>query len=541
MPTVSVEGLEVEYQQQGSGPDLLLVHSLLTELTVFERVVPRLAAGRRVTRINLPGFGASSPAALDTVADFADHVAAVMDALGLPASTDVFGNGFGGFVVAELACRHPGRLGRLIIADAVPAFPEAGRAPFRAMAERVRASGMAAVVDTAIGRMFPPEFARANAALVAERKAALAKVHADTFARSCLALAALDLAPRLGRIARPTLVLCGALDQTTPPQLARALAAGIPGAAYREIPGSGHCPMLEQPEALLELMQAFLGAPAAPAPATQLAKIGRYQLAYADEGRGFPLLLIHGLAGDHGAWAPQLAAWRGRFRVIAPDNRGAGRSSQVDEPVSTEDLARDMLGLLDHLGIETAHVVGRSMGGAVAQHMALVAPQRIQSLALCASFARLDPLGDRVLSNMREVLEWTGSWAAHARHSVQNFVSARFFNAHPERVAAIEGLIGGETRLAACYVRQNHACLQHDTLSRLGEIRCPTLILAGGRDPICSLTATRWMSERIPGAHTVIFEDSSHFFLMEEPERFMGVMDEWLAQHTPGARAKQTT
>jgi pimeloyl-ACP methyl ester carboxylesterase len=386
---------------------------------------------------------------------------------------------------------------------------------------------MAAVLDTAIGRMFPPAFAEAHANLIGARKKALETVDAEAFARACLALALLDLGPRLAQIANPTLVLCGALDRTTPPELARRLAELIPGASYREIPGSGHCPMLEQPAMLVEMMHAFLGRSAA---------VGGYDLHYVEEGRGFPLVLIHGLAGDHTAWTPQVASWRERFRVIAPDNRGAGRSSQVDEPVSTADLARDMLGLLDRLGVDRAHVIGRSMGGAIAQHMALLEPQRVHTLTMCASFAKLDPLGRRVLANMREVLEWTQSWPAHARHSVQYFVSSEFFNANPARVAAIEKLIGGETRLQACYARQNHACQEHDTLELLAEIRCPALILAGGRDPICSPTATRWMSERMRGAETVMFENASHFFLMEEPERFMRVMNDWLARHTPAVR-----
>ena len=266
-----------------------------------------------------------------------------------------------------------------------------------------------------------------------------------------------------------------------------------------------------------------------------LVQVGKYQLHCVEEGRGFPVVLIHGLAGDHLAWKPQLEALRGRHRVVAFDNRGAGRSTQVDEPVSTEDLARDTLGLMDALGVERAHVVGRSMGGAIGQHLALLAPARVQSLVLCASFGRLDPLGVRVLTNMREVLEWRRSWSDHAHHSVQNFVSAEFFNGQRERVEQIERLIGGETRLPACYVRQNHACLEHDLLDRLHRIACPTLILAGGRDPICSLTSTRWMSERIPGAETVVFERSSHFFLIEEPERFAATLDGWLRRHTPAA------
>lgn len=261
------------------------------------------------------------------------------------------------------------------------------------------------------------------------------------------------------------------------------------------------------------------------------ARIGRYTLRYVEAGQGPAVVLIHGLAGDLHAWGAQLALLKPSFRVVAFDNRGAGRSTQVDEPVGTRDLAGDTLGLMDHLGIAHAQVVGRSMGGAIAQHMALMAPQRVDSLVLCASFARLDPLGRRVLSNMREALEWRGSWADHARHSVQNFVSAEFFNARPEQVAAVERLIGGETRLPACYGRQNEACQAHDTSSELARIRQPTLVMAGAADPICSPAATRLLSEGLPNARTELFDGASHFFLMEQPERFNRLLLEWLQAH----------
>ena len=133
----------------------------------------------------------------------------------------------------------------------------------------------------------------------------------------------------------------------------------------------------------------------------KFASVGRYQLRYLDIGSGPAVVLIHGLAGDHTAWREQVALLKERHRVVAFDNRGAGASTQVDEPVSTRDLANDTLALMTHLGIERAHVVGRSMGGAVAQHMALEAPDRVASLVLCASFACLDPLGRRVLEHAR--------------------------------------------------------------------------------------------------------------------------------------------
>jgi 3-oxoadipate enol-lactonase len=261
MPIVIVEGAPVEYFQSGKGPHLLLIHSLLTDATVFERVLPQLEAERRVTRINLPGFGGSAPRALPNVAAWADHVALAMDALRLDSMTSVFGNGFGAFVSLALAIGHGARFGDLVVADVVPAFPEAARAPFRGMAARVKESGMQAVLDTAIGRMFPPEFQARFPDVVARRKERLALVDGASFAQACLGLAGLDLRAALPAIRNRTLVMCGALDKTTPPELAREVASAIPGAEYREIAGSGHCPMLEQPDALVAAMRDFAREP----------------------------------------------------------------------------------------------------------------------------------------------------------------------------------------------------------------------------------------------------------------------------------------
>lgn len=257
MSLIQLRGASVEYFQSGSGGDLLLLHSLLTDDSVFDRILPDLAATSRVTIVNLPGFGASSAVALSSVADCADHVAAVMDALHLPASTDLFGNGFGAFVALQVAIRHGARIGNLVVADVVPEFAEAAKAPFRGMAAKVREAGMGAVLDTAIGRMFPPAFQSAYPEVVAKRKERLARVDPECFARACLGLAELDLRPSLGKIRNRTLVLCGSLDMTTPPALAREVAEAVPGARYLEIPGSGHCPMLEQPQALVAAMRDF--------------------------------------------------------------------------------------------------------------------------------------------------------------------------------------------------------------------------------------------------------------------------------------------
>ncbi len=104
-----------------------------------------------------------------------------------------------------------------------------------------------------------------------------------------------------------------------------------------------------------------------------------------------------------------------------------------------------------------------------------------------------------------------------------------------EICAQIEQLLGGETRLPACYSRQNEACQRHDTVAQLAQIKQPTMVMAGDRDPICSLTATRMLSEGLPNVKTEIFANASHFFLIEQPEKFMQVLEAWLSSHSPNS------
>lgn len=260
---------------------------------------------------------------------------------------------------------------------------------------------------------------------------------------------------------------------------------------------------------------------------------GRFDINYIEEGDGYPVVLIHGLAGDHTAWLPQVAALKDDYRVIAIDNPGSGDSSTVGDPASTADLADATLGLMDQLGIERAHVIGRSMGGAVAQHMALKAPDRLQSMAMAASFARLDPVGAQNITNMQQLLRWRSNWAEWAPHAVFLFVAPAFYNENPEIIASITALVGDEGRDMASYDHLATACLEHDTLDRLGEIDVPTLVMAGRLDTICSMTAQNWMMEALPNAELVVFEKSSHFFLMEEAEKALTTIKDWLAKNTP--------
>ena len=119
-------------------------------------------------------------------------------------------------------------------------------------------------------------------------------------------------------------------------------------------------------------------------------RVGDIELHYVEHGEGDPLLLVMGFGGDHLAWGLQMPAFAARHRVIAFDNRGVGQTGAPDAPYTTLEMADDAVGLLDALGIERAHVLGVSMGGMIAQELALNHPGRVRTLQLHCTYARPD-------------------------------------------------------------------------------------------------------------------------------------------------------
>jgi 3-oxoadipate enol-lactonase len=254
---LNVGGARLDIVQGGDGRDLVLFHSLLTDRTVFDQVITTLGRDRRLTLVNLPGFGESDPAG-PAIEDYADRVALLFSALELkPESTDVVGVSFGGFVAIALAARHGHLFSRLVVAGAAAVFPERSQTRLRAMAERASREGMGAVVETALPQMFTARFIAARPDIVAARSETLLSARPEHFADACRALADLDLRPALATIKHETLVVVGKFDVTTPPALARELTSGIAGARLVEIPGCA-CPPVEQPKTFAREVRNFL-------------------------------------------------------------------------------------------------------------------------------------------------------------------------------------------------------------------------------------------------------------------------------------------
>ena len=245
--------MDLDIESAGRGPDLVLLHSLLAERSAFARVAAELAQSFRVHLVNLPGYGKSRSSGEASIEDYADRIVRF-----IPDGTALLGNGFGGFIALAIAIRHAEKVSALIAAPALATFPAPAKEPFRILAAKVRSGGMQPVLDAAIQRMFPPQFIAAYPDIVAERKGALAKADPECFARACGALAALDFSKSLNRISAQTLVMVGALDQTTPSYLARELAQGIKGAQFQELAGCGHCPQIEQPDEFAAAVRRFL-------------------------------------------------------------------------------------------------------------------------------------------------------------------------------------------------------------------------------------------------------------------------------------------
>jgi 3-oxoadipate enol-lactonase len=232
------------------------LHSLLADRSSFLSLADALKASRRSILVNLPGFGGSPPA--EPLNGYADRVAEALDELGIAGPADILGNGLGGFVALTLAVRHPAKVARIVLIGGGVAFPEAGRATFRALAGKVESEGMASVADAAIKRMFTDEVIAAHPGMIEERKAAFAAIDPAVFAAAARSLAELDLGAELDRIRCPVLIVVGEKDAATPPAMGRELAERLSDAAMIELPGVGHAPHIHAVDEVVKAITPFL-------------------------------------------------------------------------------------------------------------------------------------------------------------------------------------------------------------------------------------------------------------------------------------------
>jgi 3-oxoadipate enol-lactonase len=245
------------------------------------------------------------------------------------------------------------------------------------------------------------------------------------------------------------------------------------------------------------------------------------ELYYERRGGGEPLLLIQGLGGNSLHWGEGfLGGLEEDFELILFDNRGAGRSAALASEHTIADLARDALGLLDALAIDSAHVVGISMGGMVAQELALAAPERVRTLTLGCTFpgGPEATMTDMAVVGMLAEAVLSGDQERTLRVGYEVMIAAEY--------GAQEGAYELYSELAGQYptpvpvlMAQLSAIMGHDTSERLGEIAAPTLVIHGTEDRLLVAANGELTAKLIPGARLELLEGSGHMFFWEQPER----------------------
>jgi pimeloyl-ACP methyl ester carboxylesterase len=268
-----------------------------------------------------------------------------------------------------------------------------------------------------------------------------------------------------------------------------------------------------------------------------IAEVNGQRLYHEVIGDGEPLLCVHGLACDTLAWIPQIQAFADAHRTVIFDNRDVGQSSPAAGEYEIADMAGDALALADELELDTFHLLGVSMGGAIAQEVALAAPERIRTLTLAVTFSdsstyarRLAEVwGARVRQISREqhideLMLLNHSEAFYENDEMVQFVrTAILNNPHPQPPEA--------------FARQLAACSRHDTTGRLGSLTMPVHVIGGEYDILVPIWKSRAIAEAIPGSELTVLPRAPHGLSLERAEEFNAAVLRFIRQAaaTPAA------
>jgi pimeloyl-ACP methyl ester carboxylesterase len=268
------------------------------------------------------------------------------------------------------------------------------------------------------------------------------------------------------------------------------------------------------------------------------AKVGDINIYYEIRGKGEPLVLIYGYVGHSGLWFRQIPILSKKYRVIAFDNRGVGRSDKPDISYTMAMMAGDIAGLLDIIGIDAAHIFGISMGGMIAQHFALNYPQKVISLVLgcttCGGVHGIQPQPE----SLAALFDYEHMKKIPPEEVVRQLMpfcySQEFIEKNPDIVdKRVAKQLEYPTPLHGM-TRQAEAILGHDTYELLPEIKLPTLVIAGDNDRLIPVENSRILASRIPKAELVIIKGAGHEFFIEDAEEANKIVLDFLGRHKKG-------
>lgn len=263
------------------------------------------------------------------------------------------------------------------------------------------------------------------------------------------------------------------------------------------------------------------------------ANIDGTEIYFEEHGSGTPLLCIMGFATDSIGWAMQTPAFAEKHRTIVFDNRGVGRSAKPAGPYAITKMADETAGLLDHLGIPSANVLGLSMGGMIAQELALRHPGKVDRLVLAATFPRPDDHQRQVQQNIMDAFGATMSDTGEISVDMSNVNPIMFFQQLLPLVFTPEFINTQLMQLMQMFsgalqhgfdlnaiMAQAAAIRDHDTVDRLSGIKAPTLVLHGDADRLIPVENGELLAKHIPGAKLTKIPGGSHGFNFEQQQNF---------------------
>jgi pimeloyl-ACP methyl ester carboxylesterase len=258
-------------------------------------------------------------------------------------------------------------------------------------------------------------------------------------------------------------------------------------------------------------------------------------------GDGSPVLLIAGTGYPGATWPPEIVEpLAARHTVVTFDHRGTGATPSSPDRYSTRGFAADAAAVIDAVGRGPAHVVGHSMGGRVAQWLALDRPAVVRTLVLAATgpgeFRADRPVTRGIPLHTARDLAELGYERYMADHIARTFFTPEFVLAHPERVEWLVRAFWEHRPSLEEYLRHVVARQEHQTADRVGDLAVPTLVVVGDRDTHVAGTgvhwdASAWLVDHIPGAELAVVEGSAHGYFWQDPEQTVAILLAWTARH----------
>jgi len=276
------------------------------------------------------------------------------------------------------------------------------------------------------------------------------------------------------------------------------------------------------------------------------AEVNDIKICYDIHGHGYPLMLIHGFGDRKEHWRAQIEDLSKNFKVIRMDNRGAGKSDRSNTIYSMEVYADDINGLLNHLDIEKAHILGQSLGGMIVQNFALKYSERINKIVLINTIAGVTPLGvppdqgiayyrNNAIADLKEmkkdplvafIEKAKRSFSREFWRQIKENPKKKFHN-----IWSVEDLVEEKTHYGPTekdIIHQAKALRTHNTYDRLHEIKNEVLIIAAEKDKTCPVLMNKKIHELIPNSQFIVIEKAGHQSILEYPQMINNYIIEFL-------------